>query len=341
MSEQSLLDQASNWPHRFDEAAARIRFIPVPRELHAKCTFITDEHLPDGLPVSSLALSEIEGAVTSPGAPRHFVFHSAYCCSTMVARAFDMPGRAMGLKEPQILNDLLGWRRRGADDSQVRAVLRTSLHLLSRPLGDGEASVIKPSNIANPLAKAMLELSPDAKALLLYAPIESYLQSIVKKGMWGRRWVREVLVATMADGSLINGFEDQNLLELTDLQVAAVGWLSQHALFMRLVQEFGSERIRTLDSATLLADQRSSMSALTQHFGLELSPDELEALMSGPAFTTHSKQSTERFDAGDRAKEQADMATIHAEEIGMVAAWTQAVAQSQGIELNLTARLID
>jgi len=340
MSDQSFLNQAANWPHRFDESAARIRFVPVPRALHARCTFITDEHLPSGLSVNSLPLSEIRETLSEPTSPRHFVFHSAYCCSTMVARAFDMPGRAMGLKEPQILNDLLGWRRRGAEDDQVRAVLRTSLNLLSRPFEEGEVSVIKPSNIANPLAKAMLELSPDAKALLLYAPIESYLQSIAKKGMWGRRWVREVLVATIGDRNLIGGFEDQNLLELTDLQVAALGWLSQHALFTRLIEEFGEGRVRTLDSATLLADQRSAMSALTQHFGIDLSDGQLDEVMAGPAFTTHSKQAAERFDAGDRAKEQADMAEIHAEEIGMVAAWTQAVAQSQGIELTLPASLL-
>ena len=46
-------------------------------------------------------------------ATMHFIFHSAFCCSTVLARAFDIPGIAMGLKEPPIYNDIVGWRHRG------------------------------------------------------------------------------------------------------------------------------------------------------------------------------------------------------------------------------------
>ncbi|WP_299191412.1 hypothetical protein [uncultured Erythrobacter sp.] len=329
----SFLESAGNWPHRFDENSRLIGFIPLSREVHRSSTFATDEHLPPNLPVTPVKIEEIEAAFAGRERVAHFVFHSAYCCSTMVARGFDVPGVSMGWKEPQILNDLLGWRRRGASQDEIRRGLESALSLLARPFEAGETNVIKPSNIATPLARDCLTLVPRARAILLYAPIESYLQSIAKKQLWGRRWVREVLIGNIADGMLLSGFEEQNLLELTDLQVAALGWLSQFALFKRLESEFGADRVIIQDSASLLADTRSTMSKLYSHCGLELTADQFEAALTGPAFTTHSKDASASFSADDRAKEQADMAKLHGEEISLVAQWSQAVAQSQGFSI--------
>jgi hypothetical protein len=328
-----ILNDAENWPHRFYETSRQIGFIQVPRDLHRQCTFITDEYLPAALPAQAVLHDAGRAGEASDPATAHFVFHSAYCCSTMVARALDIPGVAMGLKEPQVLNDVLGWRRRGASEEEVRAALDTALRLLARPFGAGEVNVIKPSNIFNPLAEHALSLVPGSKAVLLYAPIESYLQSIAKKGLWGRRWVRQVLIGTIGDGMLLSGFEDQNLLELTDLQVAALGWLSQHALFRRLSQQLGADRIMLQDSASLLADSGSTMQRIYDHFGLQPDERQFGAVMTGPAFTTHSKDASKAFGAEDRAAEQADMAKLHGEEIALVAQWTEAVAQSQGLTL--------
>ncbi len=258
----------------------------------------------------------------------------------MVARGFDFPGISMGLKEPQVLNDLLGWSRRWDDDESLRSTLDQSLRLLARPFSSGEATIIKPSNIVSPLADPILGLRPEAKAVFLYAPIESYLQSIAKKGLWGRRWVREVLIGTIKDNYLIGGFEDQDLLELTDLQAAAAGWLSQHALFNSLLAKFGSDRIKTLDSASLLAEQKLAVAKMFEHFDLEVGDGELGEIVSGPAFTTHSKDMSAPFDAEARDHEQSRMAEVHGEEIEKVAAWTEAVAASQMLPMTLPGHLL-
>ncbi len=245
----------------------------------------------------------------------------------------------MGLKEPVILNDMIGWNRRGADPAIRNQVLDQSLTLLSRPFGDGEAIIIKPSNICTPLAKPMLEMRPDAKALLLYAPIESFLQSITKKEMWGRIWVRDVLIGKLKDDYAIGGFSSEELLQLTDLQVAAVGWLSQHAAFAKIIKIFGSDRIKTLDSDTFLVRPSDAITALSDHYELNMNTDQIETVVQGPAFTSHSKTDSE-FDATARKEEQANMAKLHGAEIEMVATWAKAVADSQGIRLDIGSNLI-
>ncbi|MEO9467507.1 hypothetical protein [Parasphingorhabdus sp.] len=338
-----IIDDASYLAHRYDEMADAFRFVPVPRDVHRKCTFITDEHLPD-IENYSLHKRADVAQQSLPAAPLHFIFHSAYCCSTMMARAFDIEGTSMGLKEPVVLNDMIGWRRRGSSGQKFEQVLDQALDLLSRPFSSGESIVIKPSNICTPLALPMLSMRPDAKALLLYAPIESFLRSIAKKEMWGRIWVRDVLIGTRQDGYLIQGFDQDELLKLTDLQVAAIGWLSQHAAFAKIVETFGLGRIRTLDSDSFLARSPETIAALSELFGLNLDDSQQNTVLDGPAFNSHSKldqnKPGEVFDAKARQSEQDDVAALHGNEIDMVATWARAVAQSQNIKMDIGANLL-
>jgi hypothetical protein len=342
--EAEIIGNADYLAHRYDEVADGYRFVHVPREVHRSCTFITDEHLPDVDRYKLISRASLT-QVPARTAPIHFIFHSAYCCSTMMARAFDIPGVSMGLKEPVVLNDMIGWRRRGADKQKLATVLDTSLDLLARPMGDDRAVIVKPSNICTPLAIPALKLRPQAKALLLYAPLESYLQSIAKKEMWGRIWVRDVLIGTLKDGYAVGGFSPEELLQLTDLQVAAIGWLSQHAAFARIIGTIGPDRVATLDSDSFLANQQTTVSALNRFFALDMSDEKISQILDGPAFTSHSKlDQAERgavFDAKARKEEQSEMAALHGSEINMVCQWAKAVADSQKIKLEIGDRLFD
>ncbi len=338
-----ILSDASYLAHRYDEANDAFRFLSVPRDVHRQCTFITDEHLPNIEQFKAISNSDLAGA--SPAtAPVHFIFHSAYCCSTMLARAFDIEGVSMGLKEPVVLNDMIGWRRRGADPAKQQQVMEQSLALLSRPFGEDRAVIIKPSNICNPLAIEMLRMRPEAKALLLYAPIDGFLKSIAKKEMWGRIWVRDVLIGTLKDGYAVGGFSQDELLQLTDLQVAAIGWLSQHALFAKIIDAIGADRVKTLDSDRFLAQSPATIAALSDLYGLGLDASDIDAVVQGPAFTSHSKldqvKRGEIFDAKAREQEQREVAKVHGAEIDMVAAWTKAVADSQAIKLDIGSNLL-
>jgi hypothetical protein len=324
--------------HRYDPGHDAFHFRLTPRDVHRSVTFITEELLPPAGDPIILRRQEVM-AVRRAEAPLHFIFHSAYCCSTMLARAFDLDGFAMGLKEPVVLNDLVGWRRRGAPPRQVAEVLGHSLDLMARPFENGEAVIVKPSNVVNGLAEAMLAMRPQSRALFLYAPLPTYLRSIARKDMWGRLWVRELLIGLLKDGLVDLGFSDEQYLGLTDLQVGAVGWLAQHALFARLVGRLGRDRVATLDSQQLLADSVAVVTALVDHFGLEARPGTIERIVTGPGFTSHSK-SQAAFTAEQREAEQRDAAIVHGDEIAKVEHWAQAVAANAGLSFELGARLI-
>jgi hypothetical protein len=325
-------------PHRYDPGQDAIHFLPVPRGVHRQSTFLTDEYLPQGL--TPLVIRRVDAMrAAPPPAPIHFLFHSAFCCSTLLARAFDRPGWAMGIKEPVILNDIMGWRRRQERGPDMASVVNDVLTLLARPFQPGEAIVVKPSNIVNALAAPILTLRPDARALLLYAPLRTYLSSVAKKGLDGRLWVRTLLLGLLDDKLVDLGFSGRDLLGQSDLQVAAVGWLAQHALFHDLVRRFGPARIRMLDSETLMRDPAAAMRPLTGLFGLAIDDRQLGEIVAGPAFTRHSKFGT-AFAAADRAEEHRAATEIHADEIDKVAHWAEVVAANAGIPIAPAAPLL-
>jgi len=335
----SMIRDAEWLAHRYDTDRDAVHFRHVPRAVHRSATFLIDADLPPGPPPTIVARDAAIAAMPAR-APLHFIFHSAFCCSTLVARALDLPGTAMGLKEPPILNDIVGWRHRGssARPAEVARALDHSLALLSRPFAPGEAVIVKPSNVVNGLIVAMLTMRPDAHALLMYAPLETYLKSIAKKGIDGRLWVRDLLDKLLQEGLVDLGFELRDYLRLTDLQVAAVGWLAQHALFARVTTQFGA-RVRTLDSERLLATPETAMAAIARHFALPLSAGSLEEMTGGPAFTKHSKSGA-TFGTQARAAEYAAAAAAHGDEIEKVAAWARAVAENAGVSMDLSATAV-
>lgn len=339
MSKRFSLSDAAWLPHRYDEAGDSFRFLHLPREVQRRATFLTDEYLADTDRYVEMAAAAI-GREALPSGPVHFVFHSAYCCSTLVARMFDAPGIAMGLKEPVVLNDLVGWRRRGAAPQKLAQTLDAALALLSRPLEGDRAVVVKPSNIVNSLAPAMLGLRPEARAILLYAPIEDFLASIAVKGLWGRRWVRQAYLGMVKDGVAAINLSGEELLELTDLQIAGLGWLSHHGIYTDLLDRFGADRIKLCDSRSLLADPCRTVDSAFTHFGMPLADAQTKAIASGPAFTRNSKDQS-RYSRADREDQIAATSAANADEIAMVAAWVRKVAESAGLNCTPPSTLLE
>ncbi|MFL6843258.1 MAG: hypothetical protein ACJ8ER_00060 [Allosphingosinicella sp.] len=327
---------APEWlAHRYDPEHDAVHLVRADRALRRSAPFLTDEHLPSA---AEPVVARREDALASAPAPSplHFVFHSAYCCSTLLANACDEDGTASSLKEPTILNDLVGWRHRGGAPARIGEVLDSSLRLLARPFEAGEAVVAKPSNVVNALIPAMLALRPEARCVLLYAPLRLYLGSIAGKGLWGRLWVRDLAMKQLRDGLFEGlGFEPEDHMLQTDLQVAAVGWLAQHRLFASLSEQH-PDRVWTLESEALLARPEEALTALDLLFGLSRR-DVGETVAR--VFARHAKFGGE-FDRDRRAADQRSAADVHGDEIEKVAIWAESVAANAGVEFELPSSLL-
>lgn len=320
--------------HRYDPGQDAIHFISVDRATRARIPFLTDDEIGERQPYIARRAVVATSKVTAPVC---YIFHSAFCCSTLLANAYDRPGLAFALKEPVILQDLVGWRHQGGAPAQIGAVMGDAVRLLARPFEAGEKCVIKPSNVVNGFAPALIGGRDDAKAIMLYAPLRIFIASIARKGLTGRLWARDLLAKQVHEQFVDLGFTPQDYFRQTDLQVAAVGWLAQHAMFAKMAAKM-PDRVRTLDSEVLLARPDDALSALDDLFNVTDSAEGRAAVLAR-VFSRNSKTGA-AYETADRQAEQAASLNAYSDEIEKVVIWAEKVAEAAGLSLILPSPLL-
>jgi len=329
--ELNFLDDSSWLVHRYDDAADAFQFRHFPWDAREGVVFLSDEHLADQGDVRVLAANGLD-AREIPQAPVHFIFHSAFCASTMLVRVLGSSSYS-ALSEPQVLNDIVGAIRRGQNGRDAARALDQSLALLSRPRPGTRAVIIKPSNLVNHLARAMLALRPGSRAIFLHAPLHIFLGSVARKGLWCRLWVRELLEYQLDLGMIDFGFVPKDYFRMSDLQVAALGWLAQHRIFTDIRGAAGGERLYFIDSETLTQSPEIALPAICAHLDPDIGERVVSAMLESAALRQHSKFG-HAFSTGDRLRERAEAEAAHSDEISKVLAWAQELARHAGIALN-------
>lgn len=326
MAEPSAREVAldAQWlPHTFDVSGGSLTSVFVPAEARAELTFLSDEHYAGRFAKAAHPANDIAAAVSEArDAPLHFIFHTSFCRSTLLARALDMPG-VLTLKEPDVLINLAN-RFIQSDDRGNRERLQLVLKLLSRPPADTETVVVKPTNFANRLVLPILEASPDTRAVLLYGDVRTLLRSIVKRGMWGRIWGRQLFSNLSKWAPLHFGFDAEQTFALTDLQALGLAWLMQIRHFAAVADAMG-DRVMIVDSADFLDRPEDILQSIGQLFGLSLDRETVARVVAGPTFARHSKFADREFNEADDSRED--------EEIEMVVKWVEAVASHLGVGL--------
>lgn len=341
MDEASAIVEDFRWlPFRFDPITSSISFVLADRAAHRAVTFLDDQLLEQSAERRQTPLTAVTAAQDRmPGGECHFIFHSAFCCSTLLARAFDVPGKAMSLKEPVILNDMVQAAFAAGRLDVVRDSLGLVLALLGRPFGPGEQVIVKPSNAANPLIGEMLSARTGSKTVFLSSALPDFLRSVAKKGLFGRVWARRQMASFDRLPQLNFAFTQAERWEHSDLQVAALVWLHQRAQFSKLIRELPAERAASLDSADLLAAPEQALAAVSGFLGTGLSPEQVRDIANGPVFASDAKRHDRSFDPGRREAEHQAINDLVGEEIAMVASWGEALAGSAGLAMELPRSL--
>lgn len=329
-----IVQDASWLPHTFNATGDQLSFLRVPAERRRSEPFLSAERL-GGCRQHALSASAVRQAMDGQSSvPIHFVFHTAFCGSTLLAEALEAGGAAAALKEPAILLNLHHRFSRCANASEHDR-LDLILKLLSRPFHGSKTVVVKPSCFVNPLIPFIMRDAPDAKAVLLHSDLRTFLFAVAKRGIAGRSWARQAFASSLNNIPTELGFASEDLLSQTDLQVAGLAWLMRRAFFDRVSAEFGAARMLQVQSEGLYQEPADTLENVGWFLQLPDPQTIYPIAATTDVFRTHSKDGR-AFGPDDRVKELESLRATHGDEVEPVARWVESLARERGIKLSAT-----
>lgn len=319
-----FLENPVNFLYSLDWRQQLCHFVPASREAISSLSFLDHRTLGTSQKQGTVPLDQVIRLTSGLPGKCDFIFHSAFCCSTLLARCLDRPGRALSLKEPFSVLNLSGFVRAAQRETagvDFKTLSQTTLGLLARPFKAGERTLIKPSNGANNLLPSILSEPGCGKVLLLYGPLEDFLVAVITGGEDRQTFIDGILDLFISDFGNDLAIKDPDALG--PLERAALAWGLQVRLFSEISKAADPSRVMTLNSATFLEDKAKTLSALNDFFDYGFTPSEIKETLAGPLLRTHAKEGQKAFRPDDHAKEKQEVLKNYATPIKEALVWVK------------------
>jgi hypothetical protein len=275
----------------------------------------------------------------------NFLFHSSFCCSSLLARSLQLENQTLVLREPWVLRRLADTRRTlelqgQAWNPQGSALIDMALTLLGKTWVGSESVLIKPTNVANNLCIDMLAMRPAARGILLYSDLESFLISNLKKSEETKQKMPALARIFNVDIGYVGLFEHLSIESLGFLQTVVVVWHAQMLAFQRLLASDAGPRLATLDSGLLLKEPEQALAAAAGFLGYALNREQIVEILAGPTWNTHAKDPFSVYGRDMREQESSEIAAKHSAEILYVLRWAEKLFERHPPGLPLSRSLV-
>jgi hypothetical protein len=315
--------------YRLDPSGSTLQFLEVTELSYRNSGFLDQriEHTSGRLVEFSLEQVSQALAESPPTpSPMSFIFHSSMCCSTLLTRLLDRPGRALTLREPLAIYELSavrhGLMQTGLWEARRKRLLETACALLGKVYTPGAHVVIKPSNLANALIDDLTATRTGSRGILLYSSLESFLISYLKKSAKVRGNLPRLAASAAALVDYRRYFPDMVPGALKPSQAAAVFWHAQMMHFTGVLER-NPGRFKTLSDEQLLTRREATLAATRDWLRLPLDDGHLQEAAVSPHWQAHAKDPTFGFSPETRRKESAQVALQHRQEIEETLAWAE------------------
>ena len=318
-----------NWYlSNIDLDQSKLLFTKTDRAALSQASFLDARFRPKGAQQIVITLDEALGSTDIQMArPAKYIFHTAFCCSTLLARCLDVPGHTVALKEPEVLMTLANYKRTGhkalANKQDRAEIFKLVSHLLSRPFGDHEEIVIKPTNTVNNTIVDLMAVHKKNRAILLQSDLKSFLISLLKKGEEGRAFARNLFNIFALDSSEVQQLEHNQLMRMTDLQIAALTWHLQFEHYQDSVQSLDASQLKFLHCDRLIADPNEIIKKVIDCLNLKGLQNEFEKVIELAPLGSNSKTPEKRFTAQDRIDEHERTAQANISSLEVIIPWAE------------------
>lgn len=321
MQASDILSDPHWFPVHFDLQQDTLTFLKTTRDDLSKAAFLDQRFYQQTEQFHTIRLSR----ALNSSLERHdisWIFHTAFCASTLMARALDIPGKTLALKEPDILmqlaNTLRMAKREGRSLDPIKPVCDCIFALLSRRFFDQERVLIKPTNPANFLMTFIIGRGDPA--LFMTSPLKVFLTSILRKGEEGAAFIRSLYNIFALDGNGLSKISERDALRFTDMQITAMIWQHQHEDMTEIASIY-PDQIRSLDGLSFPLDPIRHMNAASDFLKLGLGDEDIRQNATGSVFKQNAKFSDQSFDTATRDAENANLEVIFSDRLKATIDW--------------------
>lgn len=257
------------------------------------------------------------------------VLHVGFCGSTLLARMLDDADGTLVLKEPQCLADIAGQRSLIEQEQGIAPLAILAEYALAR-LGDAGSRdttiILKPTNWVNSILPALCGPGRIERAVFMSMNRRSYIAAVFRGGRdrieFCTRLAAE-LAAAMPGGNLsLSQAVSHDADPLNQAaRIVALLHVMQERMFANVRAQNGWADDTQLDFAELVDDPIATVRRAQTILGLPLASDAPGNLNNTMAH--HAKDPSQRFEVGNRARENAEVESHHAARFDAANGWAE------------------
>lgn len=328
MNLQSILSSPDLYVQSFDRDEAIV--FEMDQSAYQRSIFLDRRIAAKNMEHKRVRRSDVLAATkdAAPG-PINYIFHIAHCGSTLLARALELPGQNLVLREPYTLRQLGAEAAAGDEDEATVRMMRV---LLGRRYNLSGPVIVKANVPVNFMIPRLMRPQAEQAALFLHYGLEDYLLAILRSQMH-RDWVLHV------SNELKPGIEKLTGARAADESVAISAarlWLAQILQFDRALAEFPNSK--SLSAEDLFEMPKAVLEAAFALFGQPQSEVTIDAIVSSDLFTRYSKDPRHKFDNAQRVARRAKLKEDLAPELEAGRAW--AIAHAEKLPARLARPLV-
>ena len=308
-------------------------YFPVDLDVESRCflfqitsleelrrnTFLDNRFLQAGSEINRLELEQLAYEHWDIANKIGFLFHTSFCCSTLLARLLDFPSHSLVLKEPLVLRRLSDAELIGKHEL---ALQQTALDLLFRSVAEDFAIVVKPTHVALNIANSMLSCQPEARALLITSTLEDFLVSNIKKSTESKQKVPELVERFMSASDLPSRLPPQAFAPPTFLCGVALQWHAQQSIIHELVNGSNGHNIKIVWETDLLKLPHETLATSLQWFDWSIPADIIEMQVT-QVMKHHAKSTSRAYDPNEKKYEDNLLMNKYREDLNLALKWSE------------------
>ncbi len=223
-----------------------------------RITFSSNEAL-FAVPISSLLAHQ-----HVPLRNSRWIFHTSFCCSTLLARLLQRPDDVLAIKEPLVFNQLAdAYRQQPGNASGYTALLEKISLQLCKPFHPHQQVILKTSNYMNALLMQLQNIDQQSRVVIVWGGIGSFVRSMLKNRQEAVKTLPVFLRSLCKDIEWRHEYQPGNDF----WRDIAYLWAAQIRLFSGFLQQ------QTLSAVTLSKDDivnhpEQVVSACDRFFGI-------------------------------------------------------------------------